>query len=246
MTRPPGSRHRLGLLRGSPYYMPLVRKTKGLLTSQVGKHAEGRTKQDRDLRGARTTHYRRIDDIMPKDPIEARRIKREATKYVLIVGHLYKRAIKGVHKGASRNQIGGRVLARKIACAGFYWPTLKRDSLAFWYADQHQAPPEQLHLMTSPWPFYMWGVGILGPFPLAASQVKFLLVVVDYFTKWIEVELVATISVERAISNGQVEATNRVILRGAMIHSIQSHHTALDHLGDPILPYIWGGCNDPS
>ncbi|RDX82404.1 hypothetical protein CR513_36806, partial [Mucuna pruriens] len=51
--------------------------------------------------------------------------------------------------------------------------------------------------MTSPWPFYMWGVEILGPFSLTLEQVKFLLVVVDYFTKWVEVELVATISVER-------------------------------------------------
>ncbi|RDX81326.1 Pro-Pol polyprotein, partial [Mucuna pruriens] len=57
------------------------------------------------------------------------------------------------------------------------------------YADRHQAPPEQLHLVTSLWPFYMWGVDILGPFPLAVDQVKFLL--------WIEVEPVVTISAKR-------------------------------------------------
>jgi len=34
---------------------------------------------------------------------------------------------------------------------------------------------------------------ILGPFPLAKGQVKFLIVAIDYFTKWIEVEPVATI-----------------------------------------------------
>jgi hypothetical protein len=49
----------------------------------------------------------------------------------------------------------------------------------------------------SPWPFYMWGVDILGPFPAAQHQVKFLLVAVDYFTKWIEAEPVATISAEK-------------------------------------------------
>ncbi|RDX80123.1 hypothetical protein CR513_39377, partial [Mucuna pruriens] len=43
----------------------------------------------------------------------------------------------------------------------------------------------------------MWGVDILGPFPLAVGQVKFLLVVVDYFTKWVEIEPVATILAER-------------------------------------------------
>lgn len=34
----------------------------------------------------------------------------------------------------------------------------------------------------------------MGPFPTGRSQKKFLLVVVDYFTKWVEVELLATIS----------------------------------------------------
>jgi len=49
----------------------------------------------------------------------------------------------------------------------------------------------------SPWPFFKWGVDILGPFPLAQGQVKFLIVAVDYFTKWIEVEPVATITANR-------------------------------------------------
>nr|KYP69035.1 hypothetical protein KK1_022685 [Cajanus cajan] len=35
---------------------------------------------------------------------------------------------------------------------------------------------------------------ILGPFPMAKGQLKFLIVVVDLFTKWIEAELLATIS----------------------------------------------------
>ncbi|RDX90708.1 Pol polyprotein, partial [Mucuna pruriens] len=38
---------------------------------------------------------------------------------------------------------------------------------------------------------------ILGPFPLAPGQVKFLVVAVDYFTKWIEAETVASITTER-------------------------------------------------
>ncbi|RDX66569.1 gag-pol, partial [Mucuna pruriens] len=51
--------------------------------------------------------------------------------------------------------------------------------------------------MASPWPFNRWGVDILGPFPLAPGQIKFLIVAVDYFTKWIEAEPVAVISAER-------------------------------------------------
>jgi hypothetical protein len=51
----------------------------------------------------------------------------------------------------------------------------------------------------SPWPFYMWGVDILGSFPASQGQVKFLLVAVDYFTKGIEAEPVAAISAEQVI-----------------------------------------------
>ncbi|RDX82514.1 Tf2-11, partial [Mucuna pruriens] len=65
------------------------------------------------------------------------------------------------------------------------------------FADIRQAPLEQLHTVASPWPFQKWGIDILGPFPLAPDQVKFLMVAVNYFTKWIEAEPMATITVER-------------------------------------------------
>ena len=36
----------------------------------------------------------------------------------------------------------------------------------------------------SPWPFDQWGIDLVGPLPMAKGQVKFAVVVVDYFTKW--------------------------------------------------------------
>ncbi|RDX96119.1 gag-pol, partial [Mucuna pruriens] len=51
--------------------------------------------------------------------------------------------------------------------------------------------------MASPWPFCRWGVDILGSFPLAPGQIKFLIVAVDYFTKWIEAEPIATIPTKK-------------------------------------------------
>nr|GFB15273.1 reverse transcriptase domain-containing protein [Tanacetum cinerariifolium] len=44
------------------------------------------------------------------------------------------------------------------------------------------------------WPFYKWGIDITGPFPVAAGGLKFLIVAIDYFTKWIEAKAVATIT----------------------------------------------------
>ncbi|RDX98920.1 Tf2-6, partial [Mucuna pruriens] len=162
------------------------------------------------------------EERLPVDPVEASRIRKEAPKYTLVEQRLYMRGfsspvlkcvdpeeaeyvIKEVHEGVCGTHIGGRALAGKIARAGYYWPSLKIDCMDYVkrcdtcqrFADSHQAPAEQMHTVTSPWPFHKWGIDILGPFPLAPGQLKFLTVAVDYFTKWVEAEPMTTITAER-------------------------------------------------
>ena len=48
--------------------------------------------------------------------------------------------------------------------------------------------------MTAPWLFAQWGLDIIVPFPTALRQLKFLVVGIDYFTKWVEAEPLATIT----------------------------------------------------
>ena len=55
-------------------------------------------------------------------------------------------------------------------------------------------PSEELTPMTAPWPFAQWGLDIMGLFPTAVKQLKFLVVGIDYFTKWVEAEALATIT----------------------------------------------------
>ncbi|GJX72367.1 reverse transcriptase domain-containing protein [Tanacetum coccineum] len=55
-------------------------------------------------------------------------------------------------------------------------------------------PQQSLTPITAPWPFYKWGIDITGPFPEGPGKVKFLIVIMDYFTKWIEAKSVATIT----------------------------------------------------
>ena len=47
--------------------------------------------------------------------------------------------------------------------------------------------------MTVLWPFAQWGLDIMGSFPTAIRQLKFLVVGIDYLTKWVEAEALATI-----------------------------------------------------
>ena len=56
---------------------------------------------------------------------------------------------------------------------------------------------EPLPLVTSPWPFQQWGLDILGPLPIGKGQSKFVVLAVDYFTKWAEAEPLATITEQK-------------------------------------------------
>ncbi|GJS08395.1 reverse transcriptase domain-containing protein [Tanacetum coccineum] len=38
----------------------------------------------------------------------------------------------------------------------------------------------------SPWSFYQWGLDILGPLLKGPGKLKFIIVAIDYFTKWME------------------------------------------------------------
>jgi len=140
------------------------------------------------------TPYRRYiaDGILPAEPEEGKKIKRNSTRYTLVDGALFRhgfthltltcvsgdectRIMSEVHEGICGSHVGGRSLAPKVVRAGFYWPTVREDCVRYaqqckqcqLHADWHKAPLEELRSIYSPWPFHTWGIDILGPFPLA-------------------------------------------------------------------------------
>nr|GEU66810.1 reverse transcriptase domain-containing protein [Tanacetum cinerariifolium] len=66
-----------------------------------------------------------------------------------------------------------RSVVAKAIRTWYYWPTMHKDARKA---------------------FYKWGIDIVGPFPEGLGKVKFLIVAIDYFTKWIEAKPVATIT----------------------------------------------------
>ena len=63
-------------------------------------------------------------------------------------------------------------------------------------------PSEELTPMMAPWPLAQWGLDIMGPFPIGARQLKLLVVGIDYFTKWVEVEALGSVWEEGREWNG--------------------------------------------
>ena len=55
------------------------------------------------------------------------------------------------------------------------------------YTDKVHVPPSFLHVMAIPWPFSMWGIDVIRQiYPKASNGHRFILVAIDYFTKWVE------------------------------------------------------------
>jgi hypothetical protein len=55
------------------------------------------------------------------------------------------------------------------------------------YSDKFNAPPAPLFNLASPWPFAMWRIDVIVSVNLKASNGhRFILVAIDYFTKWVE------------------------------------------------------------
>ena len=61
------------------------------------------------------------------------------------------------------------------------------------YGNVQWLPAERLTTITSSWPFAQWGIDIVSPIPQGKGQVKYLLVAIDYFTKRVKAEALATI-----------------------------------------------------
>ena len=56
------------------------------------------------------------------------------------------------------------------------------------YQDRKNAPPQSLHSLAAPWPFSAWGMDAIGPVISKVSNGhEYILVAIDYFTKWVEV-----------------------------------------------------------
>nr|GEU65989.1 reverse transcriptase domain-containing protein [Tanacetum cinerariifolium] len=131
------------------------------------------------------------DETLPDNRNEASKVRIKARQYELLEGILYRRSflkpwlryvrplqadyvIRKIHEGSCSMHAGPRSVVAK--------------------AMRSRHPQQPLTPITAPCPFYKWGIDTAGPFLEGLGKVKFLIVAMDYFTKWIEANAVATIS----------------------------------------------------
>ncbi|XP_074336827.1 uncharacterized protein LOC141673998 [Apium graveolens] len=228
------------------------------------------------------------DGTLPEDQNKARYLKHKAARFFLEEGQLYRRTfsaptlkcvdpeeanycLREVYEGICGDHLAAKALAYKIIRQGYYWPTIHSDSIAYVqkcpqcqkFSNVPRQSPSLPASVLSPILFAVWGIDIMGPFPRAKGDLRYVLVAIDYMTKWAEAKAMRTINQQDCIKfmdaivmrfgipvvlisdngpqfvgsefeaylkelgikhkrasvahpqgNGQVEVTNRTILRG--------------------------------
>ena len=166
-----------------------------------------------------------LNGTVPCEQKNERAFRIRASRFTIIQGTLYKKSmadpylrcleddeskevLKDINEGDCGNHAGGRSLCSKILRTGYFWPTMKKDALT--YAQKCDAsqrhsiilhqPAEPLHPIISPWPFMKWGMDIVGKHPTAPGGKVFILVMTDYFSKWIEAEAYAQVKDKEIVS----------------------------------------------
>ncbi|GKC66596.1 reverse transcriptase domain-containing protein [Tanacetum coccineum] len=149
------------------------------------------------------------EGIWPENENEARALRMKIGQYVMEEGIMFKKSymslmlrcigplqanyiIREVHEGACGMHAGARSVVAKIMRQGYYWPSMHQDikevvdrcDSCQIHGPVPRLPKTKLTSIMSPWSFYQWGLDILGPLPEGPGKLKYIIVAIDYFTKW--------------------------------------------------------------
>ncbi|XP_070017811.1 uncharacterized protein [Nicotiana sylvestris] len=146
------------------------------------------------------------------------------------------------HAGTCRPHMNGFILAKKILRAGYFWMAMETDCIQYVskcfqcqvHADMIKVPLNELNATSSPWPFAAWGMDVIGLIePAASNRHWFILVAIDYFTKWVEAASYKAVT-KRVIANF---VKDRIICRFEVPESIITDNAA--NLNSDMMKVIW-------
>ncbi|KAG7559454.1 Ribonuclease H-like superfamily [Arabidopsis thaliana x Arabidopsis arenosa] len=139
-----------------------------------------------------------LNEKLPSNKWQARKLRIISAKYFEIVTN-------EVHEGLCGSHSSGLAMAFKIKRLGYFWPTMISDCIDYakrckkcqMHAPLIHQPSEFLSAISAPYPFMRWSMDIVGPMHRSTRGVQYLLVLTDYFSKWIEAE--AYISIQDSV-----------------------------------------------
>jgi len=174
-----------------------------------------------------------IDYLRDLSKKVGRRVRFQATKYVLLEDELYYRTIDGVllkclgddeaesfmgeiHEGVCGAHQSAFKMKWVIRRNGYYWPTILEDCFKYFkgcqgcqkFGNIQRAPALAMNPIIKPWPFWGWAIDLIGHIYHPSSKGhKFILVATDYFTKWVE-----AIPLKKVISANMIDFVKEHII----------------------------------
>ncbi|XP_071741277.1 uncharacterized protein [Rutidosis leptorrhynchoides] len=168
--------------------------------------------------------------------------------------------IQEMHEGICGFHAGPRSIVAKIIKLGYYWPTMHQDTVvalhaceSFWiHANIPKQPKQDLISVLSAWPFAKWGIDIVGPLTAAPGGVLFLVEIVldngKQFAEGIFLGFCERLKIKQTFTsvyhpqgNGQVEVTNKEIIKGIKKRLGKSHEGWVEEL--PLV--LWAHMTTP-
>ena len=144
------------------------------------------------------------------DKVQRRRLTLKVTSYQLIGEDLYHkgkdlvlrrvptkeeihRIVDSCHGEVCGGHFTQEITSKKITLAGYTWPSLHRDvhhwcksCQACQLAGDKRLTYEPRNPIISFGPFEKWGIDAAGPLPRTSTRKVFIIVAVDYMTRWAE------------------------------------------------------------
>ncbi|GJY30451.1 reverse transcriptase domain-containing protein, partial [Tanacetum coccineum] len=103
------------------------------------------------------------------------------------------------HSGPTGGHHSANITAKKVYESGFYWPSVFKDANEYVrrcdacqrsgnISSRNEMPQNNIQVCEV---FDVWGLDFMGPFPNSRGN-KYILVVVDYVSKWVEAQALPT------------------------------------------------------
>jgi hypothetical protein len=106
-----------------------------------------------------------------------------------------KEVVREMHDGICGAHQSTHKMKWLLRRAAFYWPTMGDDCIKYqkgckvcqWFGNIQLAPTGVMNSIVKLWPFRGWGLDFIGEIhPGSSKGHRFILVAIDYFTKWTE------------------------------------------------------------